>query len=162
MQSLRRHRLSRVGVRVALAAAGLVACGGDDTGTTAVPSAGAVAGEETSDGAGFGETNWRADDLPGLGAVFGTQRATYEYYIPEGASDRLAAGEPLDIVPGRFSAVVGDSVKIVNDDRRGHNVGPWYVGPNETLIQKFTSPGVYEGLCTVHPSGALILEVSEA
>ena len=106
-------------------------------------------------------TGWRPDNLPGVGSVLGTQSATYEYVIPSGASDRLAAGENLDIVPGYFEAKVGESVKIVNHDRRGHNVGPWYVGPNETLLQKFISAGIYEGLCTVHPSGALILEVTE-
>lgn len=133
---------------------GLSACGGD---STEAPSAAPV----TTARAGFGETNWRAENLPGMGATFGGG-ATYEFVIPEGAGDRLAAGEPLEIVPGRFEALVGESVRIVNHDRRGHNVGPWYVGPNETLSQKFTSPGVYEGLCTVHPSGALILEVTEA
>lgn len=161
MMASGRRPLLRIGLLTVLTVSAVAACGDDD-----VPGAGVPAAESESESdvesSGFGETNWRADDLPGMGAVLGTQRATYEYYIPEGASDRLAAGEPLDIVPGRFEAVVGESVKIVNDDRRGHNVGPWYVGPNETLIQKFTSPGVYEGLCTVHPSGALILEVREA
>lgn len=154
-----RRALRRIGLLTVLMLGAVAACGGDDVPGSVVPAA---ESESSGESSGFGETNWRADDLPGMGAVLGTQRATYEYYIPEGASDRLAAGEPLDIVPGRFDAVVGESVKIVNDDRRGHNVGPWYVGPNETLIQKFTSPGVYEGLCTVHPSGALILEVREA
>jgi plastocyanin len=105
---------------------------------------------------------WRSDNLPGVGSVLGSQSATYEFFIPEGASDRLAAGEDLDIVPGRFAAKVGESVKIVNHDRRGHNVGLWYVGPGETVIQKFTSAGTYQGLCTVHPTGALVVEVTEA
>jgi len=116
----------------------------------------------TTDASGAGDAEWRSEDLPGVGSVLGSQRATYEFVIPEGASDRLAAGEDLDIVPGRFEAQVGESVKIVNHDRRGHNVGLWYVGPGETVIQKFTSAGKYQGLCTVHPSGALVLEVTEA
>lgn len=140
---------------MALVIAG-VGCGSDDDAGSPAPPTTEAASK------GFGETNYRAEDLPGMGAVIGTQRATYEYVIPDGAGDRLAAGEQLDIVPGRFEAKVGESVKIVNHDRRGHNIGPWYVGPNETLIQQFTRPGVYEGLCTVHPSGAMILEVTEA
>lgn len=142
-----------------LGIAAVAGCGGDarPAGDAVVPVE--ASGDESS---GFGETNWRADDLPGMGVVIGGQRATYEYVIPPGAGDALAAGEPLRIVPGRFEAKVGESVRIVNNDRQGHNVGPWYVGPNETLFQKFTSPGVYEGLCTVHPSGAMILEVTEA
>lgn len=155
--AVRRRRLGPLLVCAVIVLAG---CGGDsDASTDAVVPADAGSGEESS---GFGETNWRADDLPGMGVVIGGQQATYEYVIPPGAGDALAAGEPLRIVPGRFEAKVGESVRIVNQDRQGHNVGPWYVGPNETLFQKFTSPGVYEGLCTVHPSGAMILEVSEA
>ena len=118
----------------------------------------------SSDAGADDEANggWRTEDLPGVGLALGVQRATYEFVIPEGASDRLAAGEDLDIVPGRFEAKVGESVRIVNHDRRGHNVGLWFVGPGETVTQKFTSAGRYEGLCTVHPSGALILDVSDA
>lgn len=151
-------RLRRLLASAVTAAVVLAGCGGDAAGDVAGPADAESAEERT----GFGETNWRAEDLPGMGVVIGGQQATYEYVIPMGAGDALAAGEPLRIVPGRFEATVGESVRIVNNDRQGHNVGPWYVGPNETLFQKFTSPGVYEGLCTVHPSGAMILEVTEA
>ena len=132
------------------------ACGSED------PAASDGAAEIMNDVDTTIAAGWRSENLPGVGAVLGSQRATYEFFIPEGASDRLAAGEDLDIVPGRFQAKVGESVKIVNHDRRGHNVGLWFVGPGETVIQKFTSAGTYQGLCTVHPSGALVVEVTEA
>ncbi len=108
-----------------------------------------------------GSKGWREQDLPGVGHAVGVQQATYEFVIPPGASDAVAAGEPLRIVPAHFEAKVGESVRIVNNDRRGHNVGPWYVGSSETLTQKFTSAGIYEGLCSVHPSGAMVLEVTD-
>ena len=144
---------------VALAASLLmvgVACGGDSDEQAEVPetSSDAAPSLDESDG-------WREHDLPGVGLALG-ESATYEFVIPPGAGDALAAGEPLRIVPARFEAKVGESVRIVNNDRQGHNVGPWYVGPNETVKQKFTSPGIYEGLCTVHPSGAMVLEVTDA
>lgn len=75
----------------------------------------------------------------------------------------MAAGaRRLDILPGSLTAKVGESIRIENNDRQGHSVGPWYVGPNEVLIQQFTSPGLFEGECTVHDSGRFILEVVEA
>ncbi len=133
-----------------------VGCGGD-TGDQAVrPQAEGEAPSSLD-----GSTGWREHDLPGVGLALGVQQATYEFVIPPGAGDALAAGEPLRIVPARFEAKVGESVRIVNNDRRGHNVGPWYVGSNETLTQKFTSPGIYEGPCSVHPSGAMLLEVTD-
>lgn len=56
---------------------------------------------------------------------------------------------------------VGEVIRIVNEDDRGHLVGPFFVGANETLIQRFTSPGEFIGECTVHPSGQLVLTVVE-
>jgi len=134
-----------------------VGCGGEPDDQASVTEVESDAPPSLDD-----STGWREHDLPGLGAALGGQEATYEFVIPPGAGDALAAGEPLRIVPAYFEAKVGESVRIVNNDRRGHNVGPWYVGSNETLKQKFTSPGIYEGLCSVHPSGAMVLEVTDA
>ncbi len=88
--------------------------------------------------------------------------ATFDFTIPLGAGDALDAGEPLEILPAELNVTVGETIRIVNDDDRGHNIGPWFVGPEETLTQQFSSPGEFEGVCTVHPSGQLVLVVSEA
>ncbi|WP_040492840.1 cupredoxin domain-containing protein [Ilumatobacter nonamiensis] len=100
-----------------------------------------------------------ADSGPGFGTEDGTAAATYEYTIPAGAGEALDAGTPLEILPGTLEASVGETIEIVNLDDRGHNVGPWFVGADETLRQEFTSPGRFEGVCTVHPSGELVLVV---
>lgn len=99
---------------------------------------------------------------PGIADVEGVETATYEYVIPTGAGEALDDGEPLEILPAELNVTVGETIRIVNEDDRGHNVGPWFVGPNETLTQRFSSPGEFEGVCTVHPSGQLVLVVSEA
>lgn len=100
-----------------------------------------------------------ADSGPGFGTEEGTADATYAYTIPAGAVEALDAGTPLEILPGTLEASVGETIEIVNLDDRGHNVGPWFVGADETLRQEFTSPGRFEGVCTVHPSGELVLVV---
>lgn len=87
--------------------------------------------------------------------------ATYSYTIPVGAGEALDAGTPLEILPAELNAEVGESIEIINLDERGHSVGPWFVGKGETVRQEFTSPGTFEGTCTVHPSGQLVLNVSE-
>lgn len=102
-------------------------------------------------------------DSSGLGVdavVDGSDAATFEYYIPLGSGDALDAGEPLEIFPAQLDATVGDTIRIVNDDDRGHTVGPFFVGAGETLFQQFSSPGVFEGVCTVHPSGEVVLTVT--
>jgi plastocyanin len=99
---------------------------------------------------------------PGLSPVEVAGSATYEYTIPLGAGEALDAGTPLEILPGELETTVGETIRIINEDDRGHNVGPWFVGANETMNQEFTSAGEFEGVCTVHPSGQLILVVNEA
>lgn len=99
---------------------------------------------------------------PGLSPTEASGVATYEYTIPLGAGDALDAGTPLEILPAELETTVGETIRIINEDDRGHNVGPWFVGANETMNQEFTSAGEFEGVCTVHPSGQLVLVVNEA
>jgi hypothetical protein len=89
----------------------------------------------------------------------GLQPPDYSYVIPAGAGEALDRGEPLEILPAELEVKVGEVLEIENEDDRGHLVGPFYVGANETLRQRFTSPGEYSGICTVHPSGEIVLTV---
>ena len=97
---------------------------------------------------------------PGTEVVSDVERATFEYVIPLGAGEALDAGTPLEILPGELEVNVGDTIRIENLDDRGHTVGPFFVGANETLTQRFSTPGEFEGVCTVHPSGELVLVVN--
>jgi plastocyanin len=104
------------------------------------------------------------DDQPESSSVVVTDVADagefdHEFVIPNGTSDLLAAGEVVEIVPRELVVEVGDSIRIVNNDVRGHAIGVFYVGAGETLTQRFDSPGVLEGLCDVHPSGSFTLRV---
>ncbi len=87
--------------------------------------------------------------------------ADYAYEIPAGAGEAIDRGEPLEILPGELEVRVGEVIEIVNLDDRGHLVGPFFVGAHETLRQKFSSAGEFIGVCTVHPSGELVLTVVE-
>jgi plastocyanin len=97
---------------------------------------------------------------PGTEAVSVADAATFDYVIPAGAGEALDAGTPLEILPAELQANVGDTIRIENQDDRGHTVGPFFVGANETLTQRFSTPGQFEGVCTVHPSGQLVLIVN--
>lgn len=85
---------------------------------------------------------------------------SYSYVIPAGAGVALDEGTPLEILPARLDAKVGETIQIVNNDDRGHLVGPWFVGGGETLRQTFTSAGEFLGECTVHPSGQIRVIIS--
>lgn len=98
---------------------------------------------------------------PGYSNRDDSASTTYEFTIPAGAGEALDAGTPLEILPGELIVEVGETIRIVNEDERGHNVGPWFVGANDIVSQEFTRSGTFEGVCTVHPSGQLVLVVNE-
>lgn len=85
--------------------------------------------------------------------------ADFEYVIPLGTGDRIDAEENVTIIPSELEVRVGESIRIVNNDERGHIVGVFFVGPGETMSQKFTSAGTLSGGCTIHPSGKFTLRV---
>jgi hypothetical protein len=80
---------------------------------------------------------------------------------PRRCGEALDAGTPLEILPAELQLNVGDTIRNENQDDRGHTVGPCFVGANETLSQRFSTPGDFEGVCTVHPSGQFVLVVDE-
>jgi hypothetical protein len=96
---------------------------------------------------------------PGAVAV-GRGEADFSYVIPRGTGGRLDRGERVEILPARIAARVGDVIRIENRDARGYLLGPFYVGPGETVAQRFVSPGRFTGECAVHPSGQIVLDVS--
>ncbi|MDJ0925130.1 MAG: hypothetical protein QNJ77_11265 [Acidimicrobiia bacterium] len=87
--------------------------------------------------------------------------ADYSYTIPAGSGEALDRGEPLEILPQTLEVRVGEVFEMVNEDDRGHLVGPFFVGAGETLRQRFNAPGQFIGACTVHPSGEFVLTVIE-
>lgn len=81
------------------------------------------------------------------------EEPTFSYVIPAGAAYDIENGKPLDILPGELNARLNETIQIVNNDDQAHLLGPWFVGAGETLRQRFTELGVFDGECSVHPSG---------
>ena len=84
---------------------------------------------------------------------------TISYEIPLGTGARIDAGEPVSILPATLTVHVGDVLQIVNDDDRGHVVGPFYIATGQTLTQRFSSVGEFSGACSVHTDGTFLLRV---
>lgn len=87
--------------------------------------------------------------------------ADYSYTIPAGSGEAIDRGDPLDILPDSLEVRVGELFELINEDDRGHLVGPFFVGAGETVRQRFNAPGSFIGVCTVHPSGEFVLTVVE-
>jgi len=95
----------------------------------------------------------------GSDASSGPEEPTFTFVIPAGAGDQIEAGEPLDILPRELRTEIGETIMIVNEDDQAHILGPWFLGAGETLRQRFVTPGVFDGSCSVHPSGAFTVVV---
>ena len=100
-----------------------------------------------------------ADNNVQVASADGEAEYEPDYLIPPGTAGRIAAGEPIEIVPAELVVQVGDAIRIVNNDSEDHIVGVFFVAAGETLTQRFQSEGVLEGECSVHPSGAFTLRV---
>lgn len=96
-----------------------------------------------------------------IGAADDASEFDWDYRIPRGTADRIAAGVAVEIVPAELTVHVGDTIRIVNEDTAAHIVGAFFVGAGETLTQRFQSAGELEGTCSVHPSGSFTLRVLE-
>jgi len=84
---------------------------------------------------------------------------TIEILVPEGTQAQMDAGEEIVLFPRRLEVGVGDRIIIANDDTSSHQVGPYVVGPGQEIVQTFSSPGIIEGICTLHPSGEVTIVV---
>ena len=103
-----------------------------------------------------------SSDQPGLFANDQSKDApNYTYVIPAGTGEAIDRGESPDILPQELDVKVGEIIELINEDDRGHLIGPFFVGKGETLRQRFTSPGEFIGECSVHVSGQIVLNVSE-
>ncbi len=87
------------------------------------------------------------------------EEPTFSFVIPAGSAELVAQGEPLEILPRELVAQRNDTIIIVNEDDEPHFLGPWFLGPRETLRQRFVEVGVFEGVCSVHPSGEFTVVV---
>lgn len=96
---------------------------------------------------------------PGINAASDDVEADWSYVIPAGTGDRIDGGERIEIIPATLEVRVGDVLRIVNEDDRGHVIGAFYVAAGETLTQTFSAPGELSGECSVHPSGSFTLTV---
>ena len=88
------------------------------------------------------------------------EASDYVVEVAAGTGDRIDSGEEIELIPARVELDVGDTLVIVNDDDQVHQVGPYVVGPEQTLRQTFASPGTVEGLCSLHPSGQVEIVIS--
>jgi len=79
--------------------------------------------------------------------------------VPRGTAAQVAARRPVRAVPDRIVARVGDTLRLVNDDRASHTLGPFLVGPHETVTSELARTGTFKGYCSAHPGRDIAIVV---
>lgn len=92
------------------------------------------------------------DDPPG-GLLFTIPAGSKNRVLPELES---AITIPTDIV---FAAGEEAAIVIVNEDDVTHRAGPFLVGPKQTYVQRFDTPGSYPIACSVDPAESIVVTV---
>ena len=85
--------------------------------------------------------------------------ADFEFEVPAGTGERLADGDPVEVIPNPLVVSVGDTIRIRNRDRDPILLGPFYVAAHSALTQRFVQPGKIVGDCIAHRSGRLVVRV---
>jgi hypothetical protein len=100
--------------------------------------------------------------LRGLAGDGGPKGPGLVYDIPLGASNTVPAGlksavaMPTDIV---FAKGETAKITVTNNDTVTHLAGPFLVGPGQTFVQTFPSPGRYPITCTVNEDESIVVTV---
>lgn len=96
-------------------------------------------------------------------AVVGDEtEATFDFLVPKGTGELVQRGNEVKIIPNPLVMRVGDVIRIRNQDSVGFTVGPFYVGPNQTMTQIATSPGTFKGACLLHTGEELVVTIQKA
>jgi hypothetical protein len=86
---------------------------------------------------------------------------TIQLVIPEGASQRAAEGEFVDVLPENIVFVIGDVLEVVNQDSTDHQLGPIWVPAGSTGRIVLEEANKFSYSCSFTPSRYLGLDVKK-
>jgi hypothetical protein len=81
--------------------------------------------------------------------------------IPQGTQALIRLGQAEDLIPTEIRLNVSgqNTLVIQNNDIVDHTIGPFLVRSGEVVRQKFTSPSVYQGVCSLNVAEAISIIV---
>jgi hypothetical protein len=84
-----------------------------------------------------------------------------EIVIPEGTADKVARGEAPPTIPDSMTFVVGDTIKVKNEDSVSHELGPLWIPAGSTASLPLDAAASYAYSCSFQPSQTFGLDVYE-
>lgn len=87
----------------------------------------------------------------------------FSIVIPQGAQALIRSGEAEDMIPTEIRLNVSgrNTLVIQNNDIVDHSVGPFLVRSGEVIRQKYNSPTVYQGVCSLNVAASISIIVEE-
>lgn len=86
---------------------------------------------------------------------------TVELVIPYGTAQRVKDGQDTPSIPSSMVFMVGDILKIKNEDTVAHQVGPLWVPPSTSGVLSLDTVDNFAYECTFEPSKYLGLDVRQ-
>jgi len=84
-----------------------------------------------------------------------------ELVIPAGTAEKVAAGQaPLEI-PKDMRFVVGDTLKVINQDTENHQLGPLWIPANSSATQKLETAENLVVECSFQAGSVIGITVQE-
>jgi hypothetical protein len=77
---------------------------------------------------------------------------TIELVIPTGTAERITAGEEIETIPSGMVFVIGDTLRIINNDSENHELGPLYIPSGTSASLVMEDANKYTLGCTFQPS----------
>jgi hypothetical protein len=82
--------------------------------------------------------------------------------VEPGTAARMAAGAAPPVFPQQINLRLSeqDTLVIRNDDSEPVTIGPYRIAPGQQFTQRYTSPGTFDLLCSIHATGKLRVVVT--
>jgi hypothetical protein len=84
-----------------------------------------------------------------------------ELVIPAGTAELVAEGQEVEGIPAELIFIVGDDLKVVNEDDAPHELGPLFIPPGTSATMRLEDASAYEYSCSFRPTEYLGLTVRE-
>jgi len=84
---------------------------------------------------------------------------TVEIFIPAGTAERVEAGEADPTIPSELTFVIGDTLRVINQDDVPHELGPLWIPIGSSASLLMENANKYTLGCTFQPSRYLDFDV---
>lgn len=84
-----------------------------------------------------------------------------EIVIPKGTAEQVARGEAPPSIPASMTFVIGDTLLVINEDTKDHELGPLWIPAGSSASLPLDAAASYAYSCSFQPGQTFGLDVYE-